>query len=674
MANKIEILINAKDNFSKVFGKFGAALPSVGTAVAAVGAAATASAAGAIAMAKSTASAYDSVGKFAGRIGVSTEALSAYHHVAELSGITQQTLNMGFQRMTRRISEASQGTGVAVKALRELGISVDSISGKSPDQQFEMIAGAMEGVGNQSDKARLAMQFFDSEGVALLQTMGDGVSGLNAMKEEAEKFGLVVSGKAAANAAGFNDMLTRVTGSMRGLKNHMAEEVMPVLTGLGNRFANFVANNRAGIISFAEKGISALGGFVEFTAYGVAGMVDAWRGLKMTWEVLKIAFAELNNVITTGIVFVAEKVRGLLETLNFRGIFDGAIESISGFEEAQGQVIDNMQSMADAAWGNINSIANEGMAVGKVKEFADAIKTSIAEIKEEGSFGDLIGVSDAQRDKSVENLAVMTEAQQSAYEQLLEAHDEYYLSEEERLLEWYETQQEMYGEHQEALAVLDEVYAARVDEFEKKRDAKKEKERAKNQKAKEKREKDEAARKIQLHQRTEDALYQIQQVIGKKGFEAMKKIRIAAAIITGYEAAINAWNSGMQMGGPYAPIFAALYAAASVAFTVAKINAIKSQQYSAAHGGLDYVPNEQTFLLQKGERVLSPKQNTDLTEALQEGRVGGGGAIEVHEIHIHLNMESAEGLKEMDQDDWEEIAQDKMLPAFRTLAARGQTI
>jgi hypothetical protein len=39
----------------------------------------------------------------------------------------------------------------------------------------------------------------------------------------------------------------------------------------------------------------------------------------------------------------------------------------------------------------------------------------------------------------------------------------------------------------------------------------------------------------------------------------------------------------------------------------------------AAHGGLTNVPQESTYLLDKGERVLSPRQNTDLTEALENG-------------------------------------------------------
>lgn len=48
----------------------------------------------------------------------------------------------------------------------------------------------------------------------------------------------------------------------------------------------------------------------------------------------------------------------------------------------------------------------------------------------------------------------------------------------------------------------------------------------------------------------------------------------------------------------------------------------------AAHGGLDNVPAESTYLLDRGERVLSPRQNEDLTRFL----AGGGGTAGVQVI------------------------------------------
>jgi hypothetical protein len=53
-----------------------------------------------------------------------------------------------------------------------------------------------------------------------------------------------------------------------------------------------------------------------------------------------------------------------------------------------------------------------------------------------------------------------------------------------------------------------------------------------------------------------------------------------------------------------------------VAAGIANVTQIMSQQPPVAHGGLEYVPEEQTYLLQQGERVLSPNQNAQLVDTL----------------------------------------------------------
>ena len=58
-----------------------------------------------------------------------------------------------------------------------------------------------------------------------------------------------------------------------------------------------------------------------------------------------------------------------------------------------------------------------------------------------------------------------------------------------------------------------------------------------------------------------------------------------------------------------------------------------------AHGGLDYVPKESTYLLDKGERVLSPRQNQDLAKFMQ----GGNDS----KVNITINVD-AQGNSTMD--------------------------
>lgn len=64
------------------------------------------------------------------------------------------------------------------------------------------------------------------------------------------------------------------------------------------------------------------------------------------------------------------------------------------------------------------------------------------------------------------------------------------------------------------------------------------------------------------------------------------------------------------------------------------MSAIKNVQAPSvsgiAHGGLDYVPKESTYLLDKGERVLSPRQNKDLAAFMEKGQQASSGNIVIN--------------------------------------------
>ena len=84
------------------------AAKTAGIAVAATGAAAAAAFAK---IAKDNIAAFDKLAKVSGKIGISVENLSALAHAAELSGVSQDTLNMALQRFSRRVAEAAYRCG-----------------------------------------------------------------------------------------------------------------------------------------------------------------------------------------------------------------------------------------------------------------------------------------------------------------------------------------------------------------------------------------------------------------------------------------------------------------------------------------------------------------------------------------------------------------------------------
>ncbi|GLQ31666.1 hypothetical protein [Litoribrevibacter albus] len=104
----------------------------------------------------------------------------------------------------------------------------------------------------------------------------------------------------------------------------------------------------------------------------------------------------------------------------------------------------------------------------------------------------------------------------------------------------------------------------------------------------------------------------------------LKAIGKAAAITQATIDGIVATNKALTAAPPpYNFVLAGMVGVASAA-NVAAIAGI-------AHGGMDYVPSESTYLLDKGERVLSPNQNRDLTEFLSSN---GGESQQAVEVNI----------------------------------------
>ncbi|MBX9636511.1 MAG: hypothetical protein K2Q45_03060 [Nitrosomonas sp.] len=132
-------------------------------------------------------------------------------------------------------------------------------------------------------------------------------------------------------------------------------------------------------------------------------------------------------------------------------------------------------------------------------------------------------------------------------------------------------------------------------------------------------------------------------VLYKAAFAASKAFAIADATITTYEMANKAYLRGLEIpyvGAVLGPVFAGVALAAGLA-RVANI-ASQSPGGGAFHGGTDYVPKEQSYLLDRGERVLSPRQNQDLTSYLQDRKASGGNRSVVINMNVNMSGNSDE--------------------------------
>lgn len=118
--------------------------------------------------------------------------------------------------------------------------------------------------------------------------------------------------------------------------------------------------------------------------------------------------------------------------------------------------------------------------------------------------------------------------------------------------------------------------------------------------------------------------------IGKGIFAAQKGLSIAQAMINAHESATKAMATypgpmGIAMG------------AASYASAIARVGQMKSID-GMAHDGIDNIPREGTWLLQKGERVVDDRTNGDLKEFLSAQKSNNNSGVAPIEVHAPLQI------------------------------------
>lgn len=210
---------------------FTAGLAAVQGALAAVG--------GAISSVKQAFDEMDQVADTAARLGTSSDSLVALGYAAQMSGSSAETLNGALEKMQNLIGEGAAGNETAAKAFAQLGLTIAELKGMSADQAFAAIAEQMQGVGSATDRTKIAIDIFGRTGGELVQLLGQGAEGLNAMGAEAEGLGLLMGG-AREGVSSVNDALDKMRAAWRAFVQQVAVLVAPAITAIANALATVV--------------------------------------------------------------------------------------------------------------------------------------------------------------------------------------------------------------------------------------------------------------------------------------------------------------------------------------------------------------------------------------------------------------------------------------------------
>lgn len=187
------------------------------------------------------------------KLGESSLALMSLRKAADEVGAGSATLDMSLQRMTRRISEATLGSGEAVGALKELGLVAGELTVLSPHEALERIAVAMDGVKNNADKTRIAMKLFDSEGVALLNLLPQiAEGGVAKLAEETEHLTGRITELDLKHIADVNKAWSDLGASVSALGEQLAITLAPAIQFTVELLTSLVAGINRTIVGIRD--------------------------------------------------------------------------------------------------------------------------------------------------------------------------------------------------------------------------------------------------------------------------------------------------------------------------------------------------------------------------------------------------------------------------------------
>lgn len=258
--------------FNRTMRAVGKTAGRIGRGLGAAGAAGAAALAGATVQAVNYG---DSIDKAAKRTGITAETFQKLSFSAELSGSSAADVEKAIKRMSTAIGDAQNGLAESVRDFDALGVSMDDLKGKTPDQQLTLLLKKLASVTDATKRAELAQGLFGRSGTSLIPIISKGAEGFDKLFNRLEAVGGVLSGSAVAGAASLKDAVTELFAAIRGVtfKTILGEAstLQDAVDGLTARIIEFqtAENSRELRDNFAS--IVQLAGLLSKAVLGILG-------------------------------------------------------------------------------------------------------------------------------------------------------------------------------------------------------------------------------------------------------------------------------------------------------------------------------------------------------------------------------------------------------------------
>lgn len=216
-------------------------------------------------------SAAEAIEDMSRRADVGAEFLQELRFAASQNGASTRDFDDAISRLNRRLGLfISDGGGPAAAAFERLGLETRIASGELRDTEsvFEAAVASLEGIENAAERSAIASQLFgEDSGPRLAQLMALGTEGIEAQRQAARDYGVVMSEELVAEASAASDVLERMGMQFNTQINSAIASQAEELVGLAEALAQ--------VARWAIQAGGALGGFFQNLTAPVNGQAFA---------------------------------------------------------------------------------------------------------------------------------------------------------------------------------------------------------------------------------------------------------------------------------------------------------------------------------------------------------------------------------------------------------------
>lgn len=184
-----------------------------------------------VGFASKSAATADHVDKMSQKIGISRQAYQELDFICSQSGTSVDNLQAGMKSLTSAMDGAKSGTAANVEQFQKLGVSVTNADGSFRSQEevlFDTIA-ALQGMDNQTEKARLATELFGRSGTELMPLLNGASGSIEEMRKQAHDLGLVLDDELIDNGVNLTDSLDQTKRAFARIGTQLGGSLMPIV-------------------------------------------------------------------------------------------------------------------------------------------------------------------------------------------------------------------------------------------------------------------------------------------------------------------------------------------------------------------------------------------------------------------------------------------------------------